>query len=411
MMWLLLLILSMQPVMGQKIFESFDLDGTMRYVGTTTYDFDVDVATIPSFKIHKIKGDISIKGIPGMTVHIEEKVRIRAATKMQAVNQFEEYRATVMQKADGNVVEVIGAGHWPSRIDFSYVITTPANISVLAYTSGGDIELRNITGQIEVKTSGGDLDLGNIIGKLTAKTSGGDIDLSHGQGNLFLSTSGGDIVIANTEGKINAHTSGGDIEVNYNSGDVMVSTSGGDIKLYSIQGKQVSGRTSGGDIDAEDITAELNVQTSGGDLNIEDTRGTVKASTSGGDIDISNIFGAADVITSGGSIVGGGLYGKINARTSGGDIEIEKSFDPSLPDHSVTLKNSNGNIYLTLPEKFPGNFDVVVKGGYSLGVIDSEFPLTITRKQNEVRGMGNIGSGHYLIRLGTYNGQIVIEKD
>ncbi|NOZ04399.1 MAG: DUF4097 family beta strand repeat protein [FCB group bacterium] len=411
MRWLILLIFSTQLVLGQKIFESFDLDGTMRYTGTTTYDFDVDVATIPSFKIHKIKGDITIKGVPGMTIHIEEKVRVRAATKLQALNQFEEYRATVMQKVDGNVVEVVGSGHWPSRIDFSYVITTPANISVLAYTSGGDIEIRNITGQVDLKTSGGDLDLSNIIGKLTAKTSGGDIELSHGQGNLFLSTSGGDLVISDTEGKINAHTSGGDIEVNYNLGDVIVSTSGGDIELYSIQGKQVSGRTSGGDIDAKDITAELNIRTSGGDLDIEDIRGPVKASTSGGDIDISNVFGAVVVSTSGGSIVGDGLYGKINARTSGGDIEIEKAYDPSLPAHDITLKNSNGNIYLVLPEEFSGNFDVVVKGSYSLGVIDSEFPITITRKQNEVRGMGTIGSGLYLIKLGTYNGQIVIEKD
>jgi DUF4097 and DUF4098 domain-containing protein YvlB len=404
-------LLVAQIVWSQKIFESFDLESKSRYVGKTTYDFVVDMATTPSIKIHKVQGDITIKGGTGSSVHVEETVRLWSRSRHQAEAQFEDYRATVLQHRKGNVVEILGTGHWPSRIDFSYLIVTPSDISVQAYTNGGDIELRNITGEVDLNTVGGDLNLMNITGKLTAKTSGGDIDLAHGVGTLFLSTSGGDIDIRDTEGRLNVHTSGGDIRIDYNRGDAYASTSGGDIELYAIEGRSVRGQTSGGDIEAEDITADLELETSGGDLEIESVRGNVTVSTRGGDIQLEDIFGFAEAFTSGGSITGSALYGAVNVRTNGGDVEIEKRYQPTLVDHNITIRNSMGDILLVLPAEFPGNFDVEAEGLLPPGAVASEFPLVITKDRHGIRATGKVGAGIYTVKLRTKNGEIVIEKD
>jgi hypothetical protein len=162
-------------------------------------------------------------------------------------------------------------------------------------------------------------------------TSGGDIRIRDLEGNIICHTSGGNIKINQVTGDLNANTSGGDIVVNELSGQVDIKTSGGNLKLLSIDG-EIRGETSGGNIELEMKGENKGVflRTSGGNIHanfLENTKAELDCSTSGGSVDLntsksSSFSGKIEDEEIRGSLNGGGK--EIKLRTSGGNIKINQ---------------------------------------------------------------------------------------
>lgn len=147
--------------------------------------------------------------------------------------------------------------------------------------------------------------------------------------NLNISTSGGDIKVGGINGEINLNTSGGDIWADRITGNLKANTSGGDIKIYSNDAS-IDARTSGGDITLEYFGENkgIELRTSGGDIEIKlpsEFNANVELATSGGDVDCDfklnrvEKFSRTKII---GEINNGGQ--KLIAKTSGGDIEVKR---------------------------------------------------------------------------------------
>jgi len=405
------LILS-QLVIGQEILQHFDLDKRNHYIGTTTYEFEVDDSHTDSWtlNIEAIKGDISFSGEPGNIIQITEEVSIWASSGMKAKSIFDDYHAKVIQLKDVRIVKITGVGEWPERSAFDYSIIVPISTNISVKTAGGDIYANRITGEISMTTMGGDIEGMHLIGKTYARTSGGDIEIDHSEGILALKTSGGDIIVQQIAGEVGANTSGGDIEVESVQGNVFVQTSGGDLSFEDIVGSKLVGSTSGGSIDARRIQADMDIQTSGGDIDIQDLAGSIKAETSGGDIEVDEILGNANLITNGGDVDVDQLHGSIRAKTSAGNVEIIKIWNKKIDNHDIHVINEYGSISISLPADFPSQIDAVVENEISSNVIDSDFPIKIEKRFDEVKGETVIGEGTYKVKLRTSHGTITIEK-
>src|SRR5437660_317016 len=76
-----------------------------------------------------------------------------------------------------------------------FIVTVPSRYNVQVGTSGGDIHVGDLNGEVHAKTSGGDLDLGHIGGVVEAHTSGGDVNINGARSAITLSTSGGDVAV------------------------------------------------------------------------------------------------------------------------------------------------------------------------------------------------------------------------
>ena len=197
------------------------------------------------------------------------------------------------------------------NINLRFEITLPKNYNANVSSSGGDINLASLQGEIVLKSSGGDITVKNTNGKLDISTSGGDIALDNAVGNQKLSTSGGDIESNGFNGNIDASTSGGDINLDGSNGEINASTSGGEVRLnYSGKNLGIKLKSSGGDVVAKlpsDFNAHADLHASGGDINCVFKANNVDH--------ISSSKYEAD-LNSGGKV----LY----VRTSGGDINIQK---------------------------------------------------------------------------------------
>lgn len=204
----------------------------------------------------------------------------------------------IAAEQDSSGVSVTGhvtEHHWLNWWNFSsthvqFTIDVPRDYSVQIKTSGGSLDVRNLTASLKGRTAGGSVTIRDVTGPIDAYTSGGRIDVDHSTGDLDVRTSGGSIDIKSIDGRVKAETSGGGIhaEVRGNRG-VYLTTSGGTITLLL----------------PEQVRATLDAQTSGGR-----TESAIPLSSTELD-ERSHLRGA---------INGGGE--PIFLRTSGGSIHV-----------------------------------------------------------------------------------------
>ena len=232
-------------------------------------------------------GDVDIKTWSSNSVY----VKILGNKKAQEEMKFEVKKTSkgvqVIAKKDNSWF-----GNW-NGVDVRYEIKVPDKFNVDIVTSGGDIDLVDLIGEVNLNTSGGDITAENIEGNIIGKTSGGDVGLADVYGNIDASTSGGDIRIKGSEGQLKASTSGGDIQLDYRG-----------------ENKGISAYTSGGDIVVtipSDFKADVYLKTSGGDIECN-----FEARVE--EVNDSKFVG---------KLHGGGP--EFVCKTSGGDIEVKEA--------------------------------------------------------------------------------------
>jgi DUF4097 and DUF4098 domain-containing protein YvlB len=148
---------------------------------------------------------------------------------------LEKFDVTAEQDSSGVTVRGSVRG-WLERL-FSrpvvhFIVSVPHDYSVKVNTAGGGIEVRDVTGSINLLTSGGNIYGERLKGPTELRTAGGNIDVMDCTASLEVHTSGGNIRLDNITGPVTALTNGGSIyaEVLANHG-VSLTTSAGSITL------------------------------------------------------------------------------------------------------------------------------------------------------------------------------------
>ncbi len=286
-------------------------------------------------------GNIIAVGEEGSTVEVSFIVALRGKVLDITFDQLKEY-AVVEIINDNSRLEINVKRIIKRNVSVGFLIKTPINSSADLKTSGGNIELRGISGQQKIMTSGGNIKLENIKGAVLAKTSGGNIRISDSSAEFNASTSGGNISLDNIDGKLNVSTSGGNIHANNITKGLTARTSGGSIKLLKVH-EFIDVSTSGGSISLDEISGSIRAITSGGNIkaNIIELTDMLELKTSGGsinaslpsgiglDLDLSadnidtplvNFTGSAKKNRVVGQLNGGGV--KVSISTSAGTIVL-----------------------------------------------------------------------------------------
>ena len=221
-------------------------------------------------------------------------------------------------------------GGFGKQNEAKYTIQVPARFNARPNTSGGDIVVSNLTGEVKADTSGGELRFVQLHGTLNGGTSGGNIHAAGCDGPIKLRTSGGDIQVIDGAGSLEGGTSGGDITVRTFLGAASVHTSGGSLKIENVAG-QIEGGTSGGSVLAvlvSPLPGKVSLGTSGGDVTVKvpkDAAFNLNAETSGGDVRCDlpvTVQGKLKSDRIQGPVNGGGP--ELKLRTSGGNIHVKK---------------------------------------------------------------------------------------
>ncbi len=179
-------------------------------------------------------------------------------------------------------------------------VETPSQLTLLAKTSDGNV---NLTG---------------LEGDLGLTTGDGDLNLDHVSGNLRVRSGDGHVTIADATGALDAHTSDGSLTVDGLFHALALHTSDGQLNLNLRQGTKL---TEASTIQSSDGSVTLHVpQDFAADLNVHSSDGHVDCS----------LPLAIDHYQSGGG-EGHDLHGKLNGgsvpltiHTSDGNVKIEQ---------------------------------------------------------------------------------------
>jgi len=380
------------------------------------------------------RGSISIKSWDRDLVKIVLEKRADVFTEEEARRVFADFDLDVAVESGGKKIVLRGEsrrGRRSSSPEVHFEIKVPSRYNIILETSGGEIEVGDLEGNVEAETSGGSIAVGLIKkGSVKISTSGGSLRVKGVDGgDVKAETSGGSIDIGDVSGDVKAETAGGSIQVKSVGGELIAETAGGSIKIGE-GGKAVVAGTAGGSIEIGKSAGPVEAKTAGGSIRIGPTKGAVRAETAGGSIGIDEVDGPVVAETAGGSIKINGATGNVEAETSGGSItvrgalaaveaetaggSIEVELLAGGGDRHCSLETSGGDVRLYLPTKIKATVDAEVriegwrKADYG---IYSDFDLDIKKDEGRrVTARGKINGGGSLLRLRTTNGDIHIER-
>jgi DUF4097 and DUF4098 domain-containing protein YvlB len=168
-----------------------------------------------------------------------------------------------------------------------------------------------------------------------------------------------------------------DVELHTVDGDALVEGIDGQLEVRSVDGAVTLSRCAG----------RLSAKSVDGDLRVDDARGNVTVETVDGRISVD------------------GTVRALQARSTDGRIEIDV-LPGSAMDSEWSLRTTDGDIRLTLPENFSADLDVSTGDG----AIHSDHAITITGTTSKHRLAGKMAQGGNLLRIRTTDGDIAILK-
>ncbi len=412
-----LLVASAYACSAQEV--TFMRDG-LSHVERTHQKYTVDGAG--TLNVDADFGSVRVDSWPNSEVDVEIEKRRTGTSEDSARDAVRDVAVDIFQQEnDVNIRIDRDRNYGFDNVSVDIQARVPESYSLDLKTSGGDIDIGDLRGDVLARTSGGDVNVGNVTEALIrVHTSGGDVNVKGGGTETKVSTSGGDIEIRDARGAVDATTSGGDITIGGTTGEVTAKTSGGDIEIDRANGS-TEAITSGGDIRIGHATGEVTAKTSGGDITIERANGEVDVHTSGGDVTIDNAEGSLKAGTSGGDItISNATGGGVTAITSGGDIEARLTATGSALEEDWSLKSSGGELTIRIPEDLPATVEAVIHlerswfGRDREYRIDSDFNLDEqeddSRNGRTIRATGDINGGGSRIRLETSGGDIRIRE-
>jgi DUF4097 and DUF4098 domain-containing protein YvlB len=278
-----------------------------------------------SFKRAEVEtsgGNISVTGVAASEARIEVYVspnneRMDNLSKEEIQKRLDEYYELSISVSNDKLTAIakpkVHSMDWKRGVSVSFKLFIPQEVSTDLNTSGGNINLSNLSGGTQdFNTSGGNLDLDHLSGKITGRTSGGNIDLRNSKEDIDLSTSGGDVKAINCQGRIKLVTSGGSVNGDKIGGELSAHTSGGDVRLEGLS-CSLETSTSGGDIEVAMATLGkyVRINNSGGDIDLQVPKNLgLDLKLSGDKVrveELSNFSGRKDENEINGKMNGGGI--------------------------------------------------------------------------------------------------------
>lgn len=190
---------------------------------------------------HEVTSKISTVHLDSPNADITIKVDDVDKTTIEEKRSYWMFRRGDAYSVDGETLRLDGDCGWRCRADF--VITVPTGTKVtgdngsgdlsISGISGvdlrsrsGDLQLRDVTGDVKLNVTSGDLTIDKVTGKVDVEATSGDIDATHLKGGpVNVRTTSGDLQIQLDEpNSVTAEGTSSDIEVFAPAGDYKVHT-------------------------------------------------------------------------------------------------------------------------------------------------------------------------------------------
>mgnify|MGYP001244153269 CR=1 FL=1 len=373
-------------------FRFFDLMNVSASM-TETHTYDAKSTLI----LDTDSGDITILPGKGDTIEVEMVKTGWGTDQAEAENAANAIRVAVQETGETlkftfNRPDQFGIGISRGGSDsVDFTIRVPADTAIEIEAGFGDVSITGLTQKIDTEVDFGSLTVENI---------------EAGENSIVLVTSFGDLRAENIQGQdirlksSNGLITGTDLSA---TGLLKIDNSFGSIRLTGLRGVQLTIRSDNGTIAVSEgeVTGALAITNSFGDMMISDFGAeSYTLASDNGKIDVHGATGLVQATNRFGDIeITHGVNVTLDLKSDNGLVAFSGTLNPEA---AHTLKNSFGNIVLTLPED--SAFDLSLET--SFGQIESEIPVTLTNTIKETAWDAEINGGGARITAKTDNGNI-----
>lgn len=303
-----------------------------------------------------------------MTIH-----RHISADSQEAADKFNERQKPTMT-LDGNVLRISsGENQAEVHVGFSMGPRITSDLEIWAPRKA----------PVQIASAHGDVNVSQRDADVNATTTyGGDIQVSDVKGNVEVASHRGDVQVSQITGDVHVNGKANDVTVSDVSGTALLEGEFfGDTKLSHI-GKAVKFHSTRTDMELGKLTGDLELDS--GDLHATSLAGPFEVKTRAKDIRLEDISGP------------------ITIDNSHGEIDIH----PKTPMGDLNISNHQGSIHVVLPE----NVGFHLEARSSRGELESDFPINVTKNGDDHSAEGTVGKGGVKVQLTTDHGTIEIRK-
>jgi hypothetical protein len=288
----------------------------------------------------------------------------------------------------------------------------------------GKVEIRNVSGNVEVKTW--DRDEVKIDALKTSKASSMEkakenaskvkIEVTRENGVLKIGTIYPKPSIKNLS-----------VSVNYkvmipSQAAINARSISGDVRLEKIGGKAAA-ETKSGDVTVVGAQNGANAETVSGNVKVEDVQNGVYCKTASGNVDAKNITGNADLNCVSGDVTAENIRGAVEADTVSGNVKLMDISNADvvkgktmsgntvyqgdiISNGRYSLEAHSGTVEMTIP--FGSAFDLTAST-FS-GNIKTEFEVMMSGTLSKKKISGSVNGGGADVMLKTFSGNVYLKK-
>ncbi|QNI32061.1 DUF4097 family beta strand repeat protein [Alloacidobacterium dinghuense] len=208
------------------------------------------VAEKPTLTIETSDSSLNIRSCGDCkTIHIKVHSGLKLSEYRLEESQSGDHVNFTLKEKPHMGVHITWNNHEHTTVD----VETPGTLNLDAKTSDGNLNARDLQGDLQLHTGDGNVDLNNL------------------HGSLRLTSSDGNLTIQNATGTIEARSSDGHMKVDGNFSAVQLHTSDGELDFALAQGAQLTAasriESSDGRVTIRvphDLAADLDISTSDG---------------------------------------------------------------------------------------------------------------------------------------------------
>jgi len=174
-----------------------------------------------------------------------------------------------------------------------YAVDVPAAVAVNAHSSGGQIEIDDVSGDVQADTTSGQLTLTNLGGAVQAHTSSGSIQLRNIAGEVRATTSSGQITGTGLPHLRDTTTTSGSVSLEgvfTETAQIHTSSGAVNLKLLPNSAIQLDARSSSGRVNPQG-----GLQLTGGETRPDHLAGALGAPAPGATLSITTTSGSITV--------------------------------------------------------------------------------------------------------------------
>ena len=131
-----------------------------------------------------------------------------------------------------NVFSWFGSAYRHIRVESRLLV--PAQCSLRIKTIDGNMEIKTVSGKIELKTIDGNVSVSDLKDSITIRTIDGNITAQDIKGDIYMKTVDGNFNINKYNGKLQTNSTDGNLKLKDGNGSLSASTTDGDIDVSGV---------------------------------------------------------------------------------------------------------------------------------------------------------------------------------